>query len=269
MLKILDIRGSVVTIDAIGTQTAVMEKIYEQNGHFVLQVKKNQPEAYEEIHAFMDKMEEEGAKKKKGEVLNPEMRELIEKYEEISWVEKNRDRQEYRTCPICKDASNLSKSQKEWLHVRSIGRIKQVRIPSEKDSRGNDITPTMESFLRSGSRRIPAPSADEGVGKDIQCTALISDLILTAEELGNIKRMHWSIENRLHHVLDDTFREDRSPAKKSRNNLALIRKYAYNILRLAMNETGLTNIMTEMMDCFGDDASLRERYVFQGIASLY
>ena len=127
----------------------------------------------------------------------------------------------------------------------------------------------MESFLRSGSRRIPAPSADEGVGKDIQCTALISDLILTAEELGNIKRMHWSIENRLHHVLDDTFREDRSPAKKSRNNLALIRKYAYNILRLAMNETGLTNIMTEMMDCFCDDASLRERYVFQGIASLY
>ena len=52
--------------------------------------------------------------------------------------------------------------------------------------------------------------------------ALISDLILSAEELGNIKRMHWSIENRLHHVLDDTFREDRSPAKKSRNNLSLI-----------------------------------------------
>lgn len=149
-------------------------------------------------------------------------------------MEKNRDRKEYRTCQICKDATNLSKSQKEWLHVRSIGRIRQVRIPSEKDSQGNDVTPTIESVLRTGS-----------------------------------KRMHWSIENRFHHVLDDTFREDRSPAKKSRNNLALIRKYACNILRLAMNETGLTNIMTEMMDCFCDDASLRERYVFQGIASLY
>ena len=75
--------------------------------------------------------------------------------------------------------------------------------------------------------------------------------------------------NRLHHVLDDTFREDRSPAKKSRNNLSLIRKYAYNILRLAMYETGLANIMTEMMDCFCDNAALRERYVFQGIVSLY
>lgn len=54
---------------------------------------------------------------------------------------------------------------------------------------------------------------------------------------------------------------DRSPAKKSRNNLSLIRKYAYNILRLAMLETGMTNIMTEMMDCFCDNAALREQYV--------
>ena len=53
LLKILDIRGSVVTIDAIGTQAAVMKKIHEQNGHFVLQVKKNQPEAYGEIHVCM------------------------------------------------------------------------------------------------------------------------------------------------------------------------------------------------------------------------
>ena len=63
-----------------------------------------------------------------------------------------------------------------------------------------------------------------------------------------IKRMHWSIENRLHHVLEDTFREDRSPARKSRNTLSLIRKFAYNILRLAVYGTGLTTVMTEMME---------------------
>ena len=64
-----------------------------------------------------------------------------------------------------------------------------MRIPVEKDSQGNDITPTKEEFLKKGSRRVPAPSAEEGIGKDIQCTALISDLILTAEELGSIKRI--------------------------------------------------------------------------------
>ena len=269
LLKLLDISGSIVTIDAVGTQTAIMEQIHEQGGHFALTVKKNQPEAYDEIHTFMDRLEEENIKRKKGEALDSGMREFLEKYEESSRMEKNRDRNEYRTHQICKDASNLTKSQKEWPHVQSIGRIKQVRIPGEKDRQGNDVIPSKEEFLERGSRRVPTPSEEEGAGKDVQCTALISDLILTAEELGSIKRMHWSIENRLHHVLDDTFREDRSPAKKSRNNLSLIRKYAYNILRLAMYETGLTNIMTEMKDCFCDNAALREQYVFQGIASLY
>lgn len=269
LLELLDISGSTVTIDAIGTQTAIMDQIHEQGGHFVLEVKKNQPEACREIHGFMDRLETEASKKKKGMNLSPVMREYLEKYEEVSQTEKNRDRYEYRTCQICKDASELTKSQKEWANVRSIGRIRQIRVPVERDGRGNDVTPSMEEFLKKGSRRVPAPSAEDGVGKDIQCTALISDLILTAEDLGKIKRKHWSIENRLHHVLDDTFREDRSPAKKSRNNLALIRKYAYNILRLAMHETGMTNIMTEMMDCFCDNASLREQYVFKGIAGLY
>lgn len=65
LLKLLDIRGSVITIDAIGTQTAIMEQIHEQEGHFVLTVKKNQPDAYVEIHTFLDKLEEEAGKKEK------------------------------------------------------------------------------------------------------------------------------------------------------------------------------------------------------------
>ena len=98
---------------------------------------------------------------------------------------------------------------------------------------------------------------------------MISDLELTAEEMGRIKREHWAVENRLHHVLDDTFREDRSPAKKSKNNLALIRKFAYNILRIAILMGSCTEIMTEAMDEFSDDPILREKYVFSGIDSFY
>lgn len=56
------------TIDAIGTQTAIMNQIHEQGGHFVLTVKNNQPEACEEIHAVMDRLERETAKKKKENV---------------------------------------------------------------------------------------------------------------------------------------------------------------------------------------------------------
>ena len=98
---------------------------------------------------------------------------------------------------------------------------------------------------------------------------LISDRKMGAKELGKYKRRHWAIENSLHHVLDDSFREDRSPAKKSKNNLALIRKFAYNILRIAMIHGDCSPIMTEAMDDFCDDLSLIKRYVFSGIDSFY
>lgn len=113
------------------------------------------------------------------------------------------------------------------------------------------------------------PVCDEKVGKDIQKTGMISDLELTAEEMGRIKREHWSVESRLHHVFDDTFREDRSPAKKSKNHLALIRKFAYNILRIAMLAGDCVEIMTEAMEDFNDIPNLRKKYVFNGIASFY
>lgn len=63
----------------------------------------------------MDKLEAETAKKKKGETTDPVMLEYLEKYEEISQMEKNRDRNEYRTCQICKDASNLTKSRNQKI----------------------------------------------------------------------------------------------------------------------------------------------------------
>ena len=68
LLKLLDISGSIVTIDAAwdgNTNDAIMEQIHEQGGHFVLTVKKNQPEAYEEIHTFMDKLGAEDLKEKR------------------------------------------------------------------------------------------------------------------------------------------------------------------------------------------------------------
>ena len=193
----------------------------------------------------------------------------MESYEEVYHQEKNRDRYERRWYRTCNYAELLTKAQKEWPFLKTVGQVIQVGIPLEKDEQGNDITPDMETFIKKGSRRKPRPVKGEKEGKDIQEEGLISDIKLNVEEIGRIKRAHWSIENRLHHVLDDTFREDRSPAIKSRNNLALIRKFAYNILRIAMLSKSCAEIMTEAMDDFCDDLSLIEKYVFTGIDSFY
>ena len=269
LLKLLDIRESTVTIDAVGTQTQIMRQILDQGGHFVLTVKRNQPQSYEEIMKYFGEMSEDYENMKKYPDLRPRHPEMMEGYEETACHEKNRDRYEHRWCKVCSSVKILTRTQKEWPFLKTVGQIRQVRIPVERDREGNDITPDIKTFLKKGSRRKPKPARGDEAGSDIQDIGIISDRKLSAEEAGQIKRSHWSVENQLHHVLDDTFREDRSPAKKSRNNLALIRKFAYNILRIAMISESCSKIMTEAMDDFCDDLSLTEKYVFSGINSFY
>lgn len=269
LLKLLDISGTTVTTDAVGTQTEIMEQILHQEGHFVLMVKKNQPQSYEEITKYLGEMSEDHKKMKEDRNYKPRHPEMQEKYEEVCHHERNRDRMEHRWYGVCTENSVLTKTQKEWPFIRTVGRARQVRIPIERDPEGNDITPDVETFLAGGSRRSPRPSRDGEIGKDIQETGMISDMLLTAEEMGSIKRAHWSVENRVHHVLDESFREDRSPAKRSKNNLALIRKFAYNILRIAMLSGECSEIMTEAMDDFNDTPALMEKYIFSGIKSFY
>ena len=269
LLKLLNIQGSIITTDAIGTQTQIMERILSQEGHFVLMVKKNQPQSYEEIVKYLEEMSQDYKKGKEDKNYRPRHPEMQEKYEEVFQAERNRDRQEYRWYSVCRECDLLTKTQEEWPFVKTVGLARQIRIPVERDAQGNDITPDIKTFLEKGSRRRPKPVQDEDIGRDLQRTGMISDMELGAEEMGRIKREHWSVENRLHHVLDDTFREDRSPAKKSKNNLALIRKFAYNILRIAMLAGDCREIMTEAMDEFSDDPFLRKKYVFSGIKSFY
>ena len=269
LLKLLNIQGSIITTDAIGTQTQIMERILSQEGHFVLMVKKNQPQSYEEIVKYLEEMSQDYKKGKEDKNYRPRHPEMQEKYEEVFQAERNRDRQEYRWYSVCRECGLLTKTQEEWPFVKTVGLARQIRIPVERDAQGNDITPDIKTFLEKGSRRRPKPVQDEDIGRDLQRTGMISDMELGAEEMGRIKREHWSVENRLHHVLDDTFREDRSPAKKSKNNLALIRKFAYNILRIAMLAGDCREIMTEAMDEFSDDPFLRKKYVFSGIKSFY
>ncbi len=56
LLELLDVKGAVVTIDAMGCQKAIAEKIVKQGGDYVLQVKKNQPELYDLMTSTFDEL---------------------------------------------------------------------------------------------------------------------------------------------------------------------------------------------------------------------
>ena len=54
LLKILDIRGCYITIDAMGTQETIARRIVKDGGHYVLKVKKNQRILMKDICSYFD-----------------------------------------------------------------------------------------------------------------------------------------------------------------------------------------------------------------------
>ena len=244
-----------------------MKQIIKQGGHFVLMVKGNQPTAYDELVVLFNEMSRDAAILAEGKTGFIHY-DLLNQVDTSMSKEKNRDRYETRVYQVCHDPTYVTKTHKERSFVKTIGLCQQLRILRIRDADGNDITPNKQVFLQSGTRRQPKPGTGDRESSDYQIVGMVSDMILTAKEMGKTKREHWHIENSLHHVLDDTLREDRSPAKKSKNNLALIRKFAYNILRLVSIQQKISRPNTSIMDLLSDDLSLLGAYIFTGIEAL-
>lgn len=65
LLQLLNVKNNVFTINAIGTQKKSGERIISDGGHFVLQIKGNNPSLYEEIITAFETFEKEKEPEKK------------------------------------------------------------------------------------------------------------------------------------------------------------------------------------------------------------
>lgn len=267
LIERIEVKDNTVTIDAIGTQTAIMGKLHQLGAVFLLQVKKNQPQMYEDIIRFFEMLESEEAKTKKQSSYKSPMKEQLNKTERYKREEKNRERYEQREYISCHDPRCLTKL-KEMPYIQMVGMSRQLRRLIVRDRAGTDITPDVKTFLAEGSIRQAKPENGDKITDSIQTVGLVSNKKMTAEEAGRYKRAHWKIENGLHHVLDDVFREDRSPAKSSKNNLALVRKYAYNIIRYSLAKLPGNTGVIGMMDYFNDNPRELGTYIFKPLESL-
>ena len=165
---------------------------------------------------------------------------------------------------------NWSKIREELPFIRSVALSCQVRIPKEIDADGNDVTPDKETFLKQGSRKCPKPTEGDELTDQIQRVGLVSNHVLTAEEFARYKRDHWRIENCLHYVLDEDFLEDKSTARKSKNVLSVIRKTAYNIIRLMQIDAPKDRkLVIDVIDEITDDFSIVLKWIFDPIPSFY
>ena len=122
LLRLLVIKGCLVTIDAMGCQTEIAEQIIEQGGDYLLAVKKNQKHLYEDIdhlfkHATPENFHSEG-------------------FDENRTVDKQHGRLEIRQCQVISHSEWLDylRHRGDWKKLESVIRIHSQRSISGKKS---------------------------------------------------------------------------------------------------------------------------------------
>jgi predicted transposase YbfD/YdcC len=60
LLELLDLSGCIITIDAMGTQTAIATQIYQAKADYVLSLKANHPTLYEQVKAWFETAQAQG-----------------------------------------------------------------------------------------------------------------------------------------------------------------------------------------------------------------
>jgi predicted transposase YbfD/YdcC len=133
LLELLVLEGAIVTIDAMGCQTVIAEKIVEQQADYVLAVKENQAHLLDDIQ---------------------EAFEQTAKPQSFSTIEKSHGRIEKRTCKLITDMDWIS-NQEKWRHTQSIISIESQRtiletgeIQSEHRFYISSLQTTAEHFNR-------------------------------------------------------------------------------------------------------------------------
>ena len=194
LLATLDIEGHVVTIDAMGTQTAVAGQIIDQKGNYALALKGNQGNTHKEVIDHFDfalrQLDLRTAKGWSHHSAHPE---------------KAHGRLTERTV--------LSTSNLETFDADIAGRWPGLKSLV--------VVETQTTIISTGKRR------------KRERRYYLSSLELQAVDFQKIIRQHWSIENNCHWVLDVVFREDANQTRKGNapKNFGTLLRIVLNILK--------------------------------------
>lgn len=115
LLSCLDLKGAVVTIDAMGCQKSIAKDIVEAGADYVLALKDNHPTLCDDVKLWLDTETEKGR---------------LEVHETI---EKDHGRIEIRRYVLSTDIEWLLK-QHDWTGLKAVGRIESTRIIGDQTS---------------------------------------------------------------------------------------------------------------------------------------
>lgn len=118
LLKVLCLQGCIVTIDAIGCQKEIVKQIVEQDGDYVISLKKNQNSLYGRVENLFK------------EAMNNRFQGI--EYSEIRRDESGHGRHEIRQCVMLSNIQDMIDPEGKWSKLTSVGMINSWRTENEK-----------------------------------------------------------------------------------------------------------------------------------------
>ena len=139
LIKLLDLKGAIVTIDAMGCQYKIAQQITDQEADYILSLKGNQTSLHDDVKTFFESPPHAA------------------KFETAEQMDKAHGRFETRKCKVCTEVAWLNERHQNWSSISCIVEIESTRevksvISCEKryyiSSLGGDAA-TMLSSIRS------------------------------------------------------------------------------------------------------------------------
>jgi predicted transposase YbfD/YdcC len=118
LLEMLELKDATITIDAMGCQKDIAQKIIEKQGHYVFSLKGNQGTLQDDVRTFMD------------DLIADSSMQLYDYYET---TEKSHGRIEIRRCWSCWDVDWLSQRH-QWAGLSSVAAVECTRIINGKSN---------------------------------------------------------------------------------------------------------------------------------------
>lgn len=197
LLRVLELSGCIVTVDAMGCQKKIAREIIESDADYVLALKGNQETVHEEVKAFLeDALTQRSARRPKGAKLSQAAARLAVH----QTVEKDHGRIETRRYYQSAELDWFA-DRADWEGLNSVGMVEATR--------------------------------EIGGQQSVERRYYLSSLPLDVEAFARAVRGHWGVENKLHWVLDVQMGEDQSRARVgyAAENLATLRRLALNLLK--------------------------------------
>ena len=197
LLRVLELSGCIVTVDAMGTQKKIAREIIEADADYVLALKGNHETGHEEVKTFLETTVAELSQPRPvGAKLSPAAARLAV----LETVEKDHGRLETRRYYQSAELDWFA-DRSRWEGLQSVGMVEATR--------------------------------EIGAQRTVERRYYLSSLPVGVATFARAVRGHWGVENKLHWVLDVCFREDQSRARAgyAAENLATLRRLALNLLQ--------------------------------------